>query len=310
MSTSKWTFDDIPDQSGKIIIVTGGNSGLGYESVKAFALKGASVVLACRNTQKGEDAKAKILAFEPSGDIHVMKIDLNDLQSVRSFADEFKTKFSQLDVLMNNAGIMSSPNFKTIDGFETHFGINHLGHFALTGLLFDSLKNTPKSRIVNVASLAHRSAEMDLNDLMYEHRKFKQFKAYAQSKLANLLFTYELRKRLEINNINCIAVAAHPGGSNTRLANHLEKKWYYKILSPLARGVLQSAAKGALSQLRAAVDPEVKGGEYYGPDRFNELFGSPVLVQPTSAAKDQELASKLWVISEKLTKVSFLEDKL
>jgi len=186
-----WTFENIPDLQGKTIIVTGGNSGLGYESVKAFALKGATVVLACRNLAKGEKAKNEILKANPSGEIKVMQLDLANLTSVEAFAKKFASEHKQLNVLLNNAGIMATPNIKTDDGFEAQLGTNHLGHFALTGHLLPLLKGTPQSRVVNVSSLAHKGGKMDFNDLMFEKcRKFKPMRAYGQSKLANLLFTY------------------------------------------------------------------------------------------------------------------------
>lgn len=308
MTKQNWTFNNIPDLSGKTIIVTGGNSGLGFESVKAFALKGGEVILACRTIEKGENAKAEIMKLAPKGSIDVMKVDLADLTSVRVFAEAFKQKYSRLDVLLNNAGIMGSPDSKTKDGFEAQFGTNHLGHFALTGLLLERIKSTPNSRVVNVASLAHRQGVIDFDDLMYEHgRVYKAFKAYGQSKLANLLFTYELQRFFERNNINSIAVAAHPGGSNTRLANHLESNWFLKkIVSPIARGAMMDAAKGALSQIRAAVDPEVKGGEYYGAKGlFGEVYGFPALVQSIPASHNLDDAKKLWEVSEKLTEISY-----
>lgn len=303
---TKWTKDNIPDLSGKTIIVTGGNSGLGYESVKAYAEKGAHVILACRNLEKGEQAKTEIMKESVQGTIEVIGIDLMDLESINKFTNQIKKNYTKLDVLLNNAGIMATPYFKTTDGFEAQLGTNHLGHFALTGLLLEHIKSTPNSRVVNVSSMAHKSGVVDFNDLMFENgREFKTFKAYGQSKLANLLFTYELQRYFESNKINAIAVAAHPGGSNTRLANHLEEKWYFKLLSPIARGVMQSAAKGALPQIRASVDANVKGGEYYGPDGFNEVFGYPVIVKSTPASQSLEDAKTLWTVSEKLTNVKF-----
>lgn len=302
-----WTAKNIPDLTGKTIVVTGGNSGLGYESVKAFAQKGAKVVMACRSMEKGEKAKAEIVKEQPKGEIIVLVLDLADLESVRTFAEIFNRRIDRLDILMNNAGIMGSLQAKTKDGFEIQLGTNHLGHFALTGLLLEKLKATPGSRVVNVSSLAHKQGVIDFNDLMYENgRPYKTFKAYGQSKLANLLFTYELQRFFEANKINSMAVAAHPGGSNTRLANHLESNWFLqKIISPIARGAMMDAAKGALSQIRASVDSNVKGGEYYGPDGFNEVYGYPVLATSTPASHKLEDALKLWEVSEKLTGVKF-----
>lgn len=301
-----WTFENIPDLQGKTIIVTGGNSGLGYESVKAFALKGATVILACRNLAKGEKAKNEILKANPSGEIQVMQLDLANLTSVEAFAKKFASEHKQLDVLLNNAGIMATPNIKTDDGFEAQLGTNHLGHFALTGHLLPLLKGTPQSRVVNVSSLAHKGGKMDFNDLMFEKcRKFKPMRAYGQSKLANLLFTYELQRFFEANNIDCIAVAAHPGGSNTRLANHFETNKFMEAVSKIARGAMQPAAKGALPQIRASVDANVKGGDYFGPSGIGELFGYPVLVKSNAASHNEENARKLWAVSEKLTGVKY-----
>ena len=301
-----WTFENIPDLQGKTIIVTGGNSGLGYESVKAFALKGATVILACRNLAKGEKAKNEILKTNPSGEIQVMQLDLANLTSVEAFAEKFASEHKQLDVLLNNAGIMATPNIKTDDGFEAQLGTNHLGHFALTGHLLPMLKGTPQSRVVNVSSLANKGGKMDFNDLMFEKcRKFKPMRAYGQSKLANLLFTYELQRFFEANNIDCIAVAAHPGGSNTRLANHFETNKFMEAVSKIARGAMQPAAKGALPQIRASVDANVKGGDYFGPSGIGELFGYPVLVKSNAASHNEENARKLWAVSEKLTGVKY-----
>jgi len=306
MAYTKWTFDNIPDLQEKTIIVTGGNSGLGYESVKAFALKGASVVLACRNLEKGEKAKEEILKEKPSGEILVRQLDLASLASVEVFANQFLEEHKRLDVLLNNAGIMATPNFKTVDGFEAQLGTNHLGHFALTGHLLPRLKATPNSRVVNVSSLAHKAGKMDFNDLMFEKgRKFTPMRAYGQSKLANLLFTYELQRFFETNSIDCIALAAHPGGSNTRLANHFETGWFMTQVSKIARGAMQPASVGALAQIRASVDPGVKGGEYYGPKGIGELFGYPVLVKSNAASRNVKDAKKLWEVSEGLTGVKY-----
>ncbi|HUM88959.1 MAG TPA: oxidoreductase [Prolixibacteraceae bacterium] len=301
-----WTFENIPDLQGKTIIVTGGNSGLGYESVKAFALKGATVVLACRNLAKGEKAKNEILKANPSGEIKVMQLDLASLASVEAFAKKFANEHKQLHVLLNNAGIMATPNVKTVDGFEAQLGTNYLGHYALTGHLLPLLKATSKSRVVNVSSLAHKGGKIDFNDLMFEKgRKFKPMRAYAQSKLANLLFAYQIQRFFEANNIDCIAVAAHPGGSNTRLAGHLETNRFVEAISKIARGAMQPAAKGALPQIRASVDPNVKGGDYFGPHGLGELFGYPVLVKSNAASHNEENARKLWEVSEKLTGVKY-----
>lgn len=302
-----WTTEFIPDLSGKVIIVTGGNSGLGYWSVKAFAENGAEVILASRSKENGEKAKAEILNEVPKGNIKVAELDLTDLKSVRRFAENFQQNYSRLDVLLNNAGIMTTPYFTTKDGFEGQVGTNHLGHFALTGLLLPVIQKTPGSRVVNVSSMAHKQGKMDFSNLLFENGKgYSPMKAYGRSKLANLLFTYELQRFFEANNINSISVAAHPGVSQTNLARHLEDKLLFKILYPLFKVMTQDAEKGALPQIRASVDPHVKAGEYYGPSGFNEMKGQPVKVQSNSASHNAEDARKLWEVSEELTGVKFL----
>lgn len=305
MENEKWTTANIPDLTGKIIVVTGGNSGLGYESVKAFAEKGAEVVLASRSVEKGEAAKTSI--GNVKGKIEVMQLDLMDFASIKSFAAGFLIKYNRLDVLLNNAGIMTTPYFLTKDGLEAQNGTNHFGHFVLTGLLFDLIKNTPNSRIVNVSSMAHKQGKLDFDNLLFENGKgYSPIKSYGRSKLLNLLFTYELQRRIEATGIYSIAVAAHPGVSNTNLARFLEDKLIFKILKPLMMPFMQSQDMGALPQIRASVDLNVKGSEYYGPNGFNEMKGKPVRVQSNVASHNLEDARKLWEISEKITGVSFL----
>ncbi len=301
-----WTIENISDLTGKTIVVTGGNSGLGYESVKAFAGKGAEVVLASRSVDKGEEAKMKIQKDVPEGKIKVMQLDLGDLESVRNFASAFKSAYKKLDVLLNNAGIMMTPYFTTKDGFEGQFGTNHLGHFALTGLLMDVLLHTEGARIVNVSSGAHKNGKMDFDNLQFsEGREYSPMKAYGRSKLSNLLFTYELQRKLEAAKKDTIAVAAHPGVAMTNLARHLEGKFLFKILSPLFKRMAQDQAMGALPQIRASVDPQVKGSEYYGPGGKREWKGYPVLVPSNEASHNLQDAASLWEESEKLTGVKF-----
>ena len=300
-----WIVENIPDLTGKIIIVIGGNSGLGYESVKAFASKGAEVVLACRSAEKGEEARTEILKAFPEGKIQVMQLDLGELESVRNFAASFKNSHKKLDVLLNNAGIMMTPYFTTKDGFEGQLGTNHLGHFALTGLLMDTVLQTEGARIVNVSSGAHKNGKMDFSNLQYENgRDYSPMKAYGRSKLSNLLFTYELQRKLEAANKDTMAVAAHPGVAMTNLARHLESKFLFKILMPFFKRMAQDSAMGALPQIRASVDPEVKGGEYYGPDGRKEYKGFPVLVTSNEASHNLQDATNLWEESVKLTGVN------
>lgn len=302
----KWSISNIPDLTGKVIIVTGGNSGLGYESVKAFASKGATVIMASRSLEKAKEAQKEISVYAPNGKVNVMEIDLMDLKSIKTFAQEFKTLYNRLDILLNNAGIMMTPYQLTKNGFESQFGANHLGHFALTGLLFDLIKNTPKSRIINVSSIAHKKGKIDFDNLLYDDGKsYDSMQAYRRSKLANLLFTYELQRRLAKNNADVIAVAAHPGVSPTNLVNHLKGSLVFNLFELLSAFITHSPDKAALPEIRAAVDPEVKGGEYYGPNGFLEMKGDPVLVQSTKESHDTSLAEKLWEVSEELTGVKF-----
>ncbi|MDZ7740119.1 MAG: oxidoreductase [Bacteroidales bacterium] len=306
MSKEKWNRENIPDLAGKVIIVTGGNSGLGYESVKAFAANGARVILASRSEEKGREASEKIIKDFPDADIRIMKLDLADLSSVESFAASFRAGYDRLDILMNNAGIMTTPYFRTRDGFEGQMGTNHFGHFALTGRLMDIIMSSAGSRIVNVSSSAHRAGKMDFDNLLFEDgRAYSPMKAYGRSKLANLLFTYELQRRLESAGSDTASLAAHPGLSATNLMRYIDKKVLYKLFSPLVSLVAQSAAMGALPQIRAAVDPDARGGEYYGPGGFGGMKGYPVRVKSNSASHNMDDARKLWELSEELTGVKW-----
>lgn len=305
MKAEYWTTANIPDLSGKIIIVTGGNSGLGYESVKAFGEKGAEVILASRSVEKGESAKKEM--GNVKGKIVVMQLDLMDFKSIKTFAENFKKSYTRLDVLLNNAGIMTTPYFLTKDRLEAQNGTNHFGHFALTGQLFDMIKSTPNSRVVTVSSMAHKQGKMDFENLLFENGKgYSPIKSYGRSKLSNLLFTYELQRKIEAAGINSMAVAAHPGVSNTNLFQYLEDKMIYKILKPLMSPFMQEQDMGALPQIRASVDSNVKGAEYYGPGGFREMKGFPVLVQSNKASHNLENAKRLWEVSEKITGVSYL----
>ncbi len=306
MSKQLWTLANMPDLKGKIMIVTGANSGLGLEATKALAAKGAHVVMACRNLARAEQAKTKIISTYPQAELKPMALDLMDLASIKTFATQFQSTYKRLDVLLNNAGIMMVPYGLTKNGFESQLGTNHLGHFVLTGLLLPVLFDTPQARVVNVASMAHRFGKMDFNNLQFAGGKgYSSMRAYGRSKLANLLFTYELQRYFETQGKNCLAVAAHPGVANTHLARSLEHKWWYKVFRPLADQIMQDAATGALPEIRAAVDPEVKGGQYYGPKGFREMAGLPVLVSSNAASHSLEDAQRLWQISEELTGVAY-----
>ena len=305
--SEKWTTNNMPDLVGKIIVVTGANSGVGYEAAKAFAQKGAQTILACRNSQKADAALAQLKRDVPNARAEVMELDLASLASVRQFAEAFKEKYDKLDVLVNNAGIMMVPYGKTEDGFERQLGTNHLGHFALTGLLLESLKNSEAARVVNVSSLAHSNGEMDFNNLMYEGGEgYTPAGAYGRSKLANLLFTYELQRRLSAAGHHYKAIAVHPGISSTSLADHLFKRWYLRWTRPLFNLLVQNAEMGALPIIRAAVDLSAEGGNYYGPDGSGERGGYPIVVQSNRASHNIVDQQRLWDASEQLTGVKYL----
>jgi len=306
MSIAKWTIDDIPPLVGKTIIVTGGNGGLGFQAVKAYASKGAQVIMACRNVAKGNEAKAAICKEYPKAEVIVMQLDLMQLSSVRKFAEAFKQNFKQLDILLNNAGIMMPPYQLTADGIESQQGTNHFGHFALTGLLLEVLKNTPKSRVVNVSSMAHKQGTMNFDNLLYEGGKdYSPIGAYGRSKLENLLFTFELQRYFESHKLDIIAVVAHPGVSDTNLFSGIGGKALQTMLKPIFSLFIQPASMGALPELRASVESSVKGGEFFGPDGFAEMKGFPVVVQPNKAAQNTEDARRLWRVSEEITGVTF-----
>lgn len=286
-----WTSSEIPDQTGRRFIVTGANSGIGEAAARALAASGASVVLACRSLEKGEQAAARM-----AGDVTVRVLDLASLASVRGFAESVGTA----DVLINNAGVMAVPKSRTVDGFECQFGTNYLGHFALTGLLLPRLT----SRVVTLSSGAHRTGRIDLADLNWQHRRYRRWPAYAQSKLADLMFAIDLQRRLEVHGSPVISVAAHPGYAATNLQFHTET-FEDRIMALLNRVVAQDADAGALPTLYAATMPDVQGGQYYGPGGRGEMRGSPRLVECSKAARDPAVAAQLWTKSEELTGVSF-----
>src|SRR4051812_15778658 len=269
---NKWTTADIPDQTGRTAVITGANTGLGYETAAALAAKGAHVVLAIRNLEKGKAASDLITRSTPGASVALQELDLTSLDSVRSAADQLRSDHEAIDLLINNAGVMFTPKSTTKDGFELQFGTNHLGHFALTGLLLDRVLDTPGSRIVTVSSQGHRFARRGIrfDDLQWE-RGYSRAGAYGQAKLANLMFTYELQRRLL--GTQTIAAAAHPGGSRSELSRNLPSAMQavFTVLEPM----FQEAEMGALPTLRAATDPGVIGGQYYGPDGFAEQRGHP-----------------------------------
>jgi NAD(P)-dependent dehydrogenase (short-subunit alcohol dehydrogenase family) len=303
-SNGKWTTGDIPDQSGRVAVVTGANTGLGYHTAAALAQAGARVVLAVRNLEKGNLALARIVAAHPTADVTLQELDLSALASVRAAAAALRKAYSRIDLLINNAGVMWTPKQVTADGFEMQFGTNHLGHFALTGLLLDNLLPVRGSRVVTVSSMGHRlRAAIHFDDLQWE-RSYDRYAAYGQSKLANLLFTYELQHRLAEHQQNTVAVAAHPGASSTELARSIPMllKPVFAVAGPL---LFQGAAMGALPTLRAATDPGVEGGQYYGPDGLGEQRGHPKVVSSSAQSHDEDLQHRLWTVSEELTGVRY-----
>lgn len=292
-----WTTENIPDQTGKIAIITGANSGIGYDAARELAKKNATVIMACRDKAKGDKAAGMILDDYPRAKVQVMQLDLADLDSVKGFAEKFHTEYDRLDILINNAGIMAVPYGLTADGFERQFGTNHLGHFALTGLLLDLLLGTEGARVVTISSTGHRMGKIDFDDLNSEKSYFK-WGAYGQSKLANLLFAYELQRRLAAAGSSTISVAAHPGYT----ATNLQSGTFFKFLNPIFG---QDQEMGALPTLYAATSPEVNGCDYIGPDGFMEQRGYPKKVHSNGASHDEAIARKLWQLSEELTGVKF-----
>ncbi|WAJ45904.1 SDR family NAD(P)-dependent oxidoreductase [Mycobacterium sp. Aquia_216] len=302
---AKWTTSDIPDQSGRVAVITGANTGLGYETAAALAEHGAHVVLAVRNLDKGKDAAARITAQSPHADVTLQELDLTSLEAIRGAADQLRSAHDRIDLLINNAGVMWTPKSTTKDGFELQFGTNHLGHFALTGLLLDRLLPVPGSRIVTVSSIGHRiRADIHFDDLQWE-RGYSRVGAYGQSKLANLLFTYELQRRLAPHGTT-IAAAAHPGGSRTELTRNLPP--LIARASSLIEPLFQGADMGALPTLRAATDPGVLGGQYFGPDGFGEQQGYPKVVASSDKSHDLDVQRRLWTVSEQLTGVVYPVD--
>lgn len=302
--SSKWTAADVPDQSGRVAVVTGANSGIGYEAAAVLAGRGARVVVAVRNLDKGRQAVGRIRQLHPGADVMLQELDLSSLASVRAAADDLRAAHPRIDLLINNAGVMYPPKQTTSDGFELQFGTNHLGHFALTGLLLDRLLPVEGSRVVSVASIAHNiQADIHFDDLQWE-RSYNRVAAYGQSKLANLMFTYTLARRLAAKGAPTIAVAAHPGISNTELMRHIPGS-QLPGFAWLAGLVTNSPAVGSLATLRAATEPGVRGGQYYGPSGVRELVGHPVLVQSNRKSHDVDVQERLWTVSEELTGVSY-----
>ncbi len=307
--SNKWTKNDIPNMDGKVVIITGANSGLGLESTKAIAAKGATVVMACRNMSKAEKAKAEVLREVPSAKLDVMPLDNASLNSVRAFADAFKAKYDRLDLLLNNAGVMAIPRTETEDGFETQIGVNHLGHFALTGLLIDVLTSTPNARIHNTSSSAAFGGRINLDDFMGE-KSYSRWGAYGQSKLANAVFSVELNKRLKAAGYDTIANSSHPGLVMTNLQENslqqsnapLGERMLYAIFG---RFMAHDIEMGVLPQLKASTAPDAKGGVFYGPKTMR-MRGYPAEQKVNNAVNDADLLKRFWEKSEELTGISYL----
>ncbi|KAG7377651.1 hypothetical protein PHYPSEUDO_011173 [Phytophthora pseudosyringae] len=318
---ANWNATHIPSQKGKLVIVTGGNSGIGFVTALELARRGAHVVLACRNRERGLKAEADIQELIRSapdpGTVKFMLVDIGDLSSVHSFCETFKKMHPRLDLLINNAGIVGGSYAKTVDGYELQFATNYLGHFALTAQLFDLLKKSESSRVVTVSSLLHRHAYFvfDEDKIMANNEKeYGQLATYCVSKLCNLLFTLELNRRLKAAGVtNVTTAAAHPGYCDTKImkkgADTNRESWFWWfVFRSVAVAPPQSAEKGALPTLYAATADDVKGGDYYGP-KYLECYGSPIREDPSQLSKSETAASKLWAFSEKLTRLKFEVDK-
>lgn len=302
-----WNQANIPDQSSKVIVITGANSGIGLEAARELAGKGAHIVLAVRNELKGKTAVSAIVKAFPQASIEVMPLDLADLSSVHRFSESFGKRYHNLSTLINNAGVMAPPYRTTTDQFEMQFGTNHLGHFALTGLLLPQLLATSDARVVNVSSMAHTFGTIDFDNLDGT-KGYRRWRFYGQSKLANLLFTYELQRKLETTKSNLISVACHPGFAATNLTAAgigMNLAWVGKGMGQLANIAAQSASMGALPTLYAATEPNVKGGDYIGPLGRSGMRGYPSKVQSNARSHDADVARRLWETSERLTQVQF-----
>jgi NAD(P)-dependent dehydrogenase (short-subunit alcohol dehydrogenase family) len=301
-----WSADDIPDLTGRTAVVTGANSGIGYRAAVELARHGAAVTLAARDPGRGADALRRLRADVPGADVTLGSLDLADLASVRAFAAAYGPE--GLDLLVNNAGVMAPPLRRTADGFESQFGTNHLGHFALTGLLLPRLLARPGARVVTVTSGAHRAGAIDFADLD-ARTSYHKWPAYAQSKLANLLFAFELQRRADAAGVDLRSVAAHPGYAATNLQTAGPRLAGSKVAEAgaalVTRLVGQPDSRGALPTLRAATDPAVRGGEVFGPDGFLEMRGAPKQVTVSRRARDRALAERLWTVSEEKTGVTY-----
>jgi NAD(P)-dependent dehydrogenase (short-subunit alcohol dehydrogenase family) len=303
--SGKWTSADVPDQSGRTAIVTGANTGIGFAAAAVLAGKGAHTVLAVRNPDKGNDAKARILAKNPDATVAVAQLDLTSLDNIRQAADQLRSTYPRIDLLINNAGVMYTDKQQTKDGFELQFGTNHLGHFALTGLLLDNMLGVDGSRVVTVSSVGHRiRAKIHFDDLQLD-RNYNRVEAYGQSKLANLLFTYDLARRLTANGAATAALAAHPGAADTDLLRNMPGGIRQVSQFFWTNFIAQNSDMGAEPTLRAATDPGAQNGQYYGPGGFGEQRGHPKVVASSAQSHNEDIQRRLWTVSEELTGVTF-----
>lgn len=310
-SKSGWTLKDVPDQSEKTAIITGSNSGIGLETARVLAMRGATVILAVRNSIKGSEAMNQLTSSHPGCKVEVAHLDLADLSSIAEFAEWFKGTGRALNFLINNAGVMGIPRTTTVDGFELQFGTNHLGHFALTGQLIGTLLKTEGSRVVNVASNAHRQGVLNFYDLQSE-RRYGKMRAYAQSKLANLVFTAELNRRLKrADRTDILSVAAHPGMAESNIVKFQPEltlhRYAENIWGKIGPFICQTSADGAIPTLRAATDPEAEGNDYYGPNHRLQIRGPAIKVSAKKAAHDVHDGRALWEKSIELTGIDFSE---
>ncbi|WP_006244651.1 SDR family NAD(P)-dependent oxidoreductase [Mycolicibacterium tusciae] len=303
--SAKWTAADVGDQTGRVAIITGANTGIGFGAAAVLAAKGAHTVLAVRNLDKGNDAVARIKAASPNATVTLQQLDLTSLENIRKAADNLRTDFPRVDLLINNAGVMYTDKASTNDGYELQFGTNHLGHFALTGLLLDNMLGVDGSRVVTVSSVGHRiRAKIHFDDLNLDHN-YNRVVAYGQSKLANLLFTYELARRLSAKGAPTIATAAHPGASDTELLRNMPGGIRQISQFFWSNFIAQNADMGAEPTLRAAADPGVQNGQYFGPGGFGEQKGHPKVVASSAQSHDEAIQRRLWTVSEELTGVTF-----
>ena len=311
MNTENWISANIPFMDAKKVIVTGANSGVGFETTRIFAEKGAHVVMACRSMERGREAKEKIEDGALEGSLELRKLDLASLDSVKDFAEEYKANHGELDILCNNAGIMGVPFERTEDGFEKHFGVNHLGHFALTGELLDLLVETDgESRVVTQSSALHKNGRADIEEIikLSDEEDYSPQQAYADSKLANILFAFELDRKLKEKNLSVESIACHPGFSATNLQNteENENSFFRDIGMKIAKKILaQSPEKGSLPMVYAAGSGKLSGGEYIGPGGLMNMRGLPEKQEVSESGRDQDSAERLWTVSKDLTDTDY-----